>query len=226
MVGHTVRPPLKQPRLLVRAEPISHAITPTSYCLTLQSALLLPSSFAAAQVDQGQLALLADGAFFGSIVGQIQLQGTGQDGDRDGALGRVRSTTQVMPRQIPPASDDALWFPGWKHRWSPTSSAMMQRSPGWMAKRLRVITLSTRSVKMARFVPAGGPARKHTQCRPWQANDNVNISILQLLPMSHNLGHTYPGTAADRPSGSMRGMTADDERRKCPPKMLHIPSKL
>ena len=32
-----------------------------------------------------------------------------------------------------------------------TSSAMMHFSPGWMEKRFRVITLSTRSVKMARL---------------------------------------------------------------------------
>ena len=32
-----------------------------------------------------------------------------------------------------------------------TSSAMRHFSPGWMAKRFRVITLSTRSVKMARL---------------------------------------------------------------------------
>ena len=32
-----------------------------------------------------------------------------------------------------------------------TSSAMMHFSPGWMAKRFRHITLSTRSVKMARL---------------------------------------------------------------------------
>ena len=32
-----------------------------------------------------------------------------------------------------------------------TSSAMTHFSPGWMANRLRVITLSTRSVKMARL---------------------------------------------------------------------------
>ena len=36
-----------------------------------------------------------------------------------------------------------------------TSSAMMHFSPGWMAKRFRHITLSTRSVKMARSSDLG-----------------------------------------------------------------------
>ena len=68
-----------------------------------------------------------------------------------GASALVRSTTQAMPRHTPPASSMARLVSRLETPVVTTSSAMMQRSPGLMEKRFRVITLSTRSVKMARL---------------------------------------------------------------------------
>ncbi len=70
----------------------------------LQGLLCFLLHLAAAQMHQRQLALLADGALLRGVVGQVQLEGAGQMGMGDGASGLVRSTTQVMPRQMPPAS--------------------------------------------------------------------------------------------------------------------------
>ena len=69
----------------------------------------------------------------------------------DGASARVRSTTQAMPTQMPPFSSMTRLVSRLETPVVTTSSAMMQRSPGLILKRLRVMTLSTRSVKMARL---------------------------------------------------------------------------
>ena len=75
---------LKQAKAVsVRAELLSHAIPPTSYFLT-------PNSFTASALlllhlrlprwTRGNLPSLQMGHSSGGIVGQIQLQGTGQNG--------------------------------------------------------------------------------------------------------------------------------------------------
>ena len=51
---------------------------------------------------------------------------------------------------MPPASSMARLVSREEMPVVTTSSAMTHFSPGWMTNRLRVITLSTRSVKMAR----------------------------------------------------------------------------
>ena len=84
-------------------------------------------------------------------MGRSSLRALATMGMGDGASGLVRSTTQVMPRQMPPFSSMTRLVSREEMPVVTTSSAMRHFSPGWMAKRFRVITLSTRSVKMARL---------------------------------------------------------------------------
>ena len=73
---------------------------------------------AAAQMHQRQLALLADGALLRGVVGQIQLQGAGQNGD-----GRPSASSKR-----PAAS--ALASPAW---WTAPSPKLRLPSPFWPA---------------------------------------------------------------------------------------------
>ena len=69
----------------------------------------------------------------------------------EGASALVRSTTHTMPRHSPPASSMTRFVSREDTPVVTTSSAMMHFSPSRMEKRLSVITLSTRSVKIARL---------------------------------------------------------------------------
>ena len=64
-----------------------HCVPSFTLAQVSQGLLGLLAHLAAAQVHQGQLALLAQGALLGGVVGQVQLEGAGQDGDGRRGLG-------------------------------------------------------------------------------------------------------------------------------------------